>query len=160
MAEIDTGGGKKVSTKVDMTPMVDLAFLLVTFFMLTTTFSKPQTMEINMPEKNQKDEKMKVAETRTTTLILAENNKIYYYSGLAENPELNVTNFSETGIRKVLLDKVKTVKDPIVIIKAKKNSKYRNLVDVIDEMAITGVKIYAVVDITPEDEALVAKAPF
>lgn len=160
MAEIDTGGGKKVSTKVDMTPMVDLAFLLVTFFMLTTTFSKPQTMEINMPEKNQKDEKMKVAETRTTTLILAENNKIYYYSGLAENPELNVTNFSETGIRKVLLDKVKTVKDPIVIIKAKKNSKYRNLVDVIDEMAITGVKIYAVVDITSEDEALVAKAPF
>lgn len=160
MAEIDTGGGKKVSTKVDMTPMVDLAFLLVTFFMLTTTFSKPQTMEINMPEKNQKDEKMKVAETRTTTLILAENNKIYYYSGLAENPELNVTNFAETGIRKLLLDKVKTVKDPIVIIKAKKNSKYRNLVDVIDEMAITGVKIYAVVDITPQDEELVAKAPF
>jgi biopolymer transport protein ExbD len=93
MAEIDTGGGKKVSTKVDMTPMVDLAFLLVTFFMLTTTFSKPQTMEVNMPEKNQKDEKMKVAETRTTTLILSENNKIYYYSGSSENPEINVTNF-------------------------------------------------------------------
>lgn len=160
MAEIDTGGGKKVSTKVDMTPMVDLAFLLVTFFMLTTTFSKPQTMEVNMPEKNQKDEKMKVAETRTTTLILAENNKIYYYSGLAENPELNVTDFSETGIRKVLLGKVRTITDPIVIIKSKKTAKYRNLVDIIDEMAITGVKIYALVDITPEDEELVSKAPF
>ncbi|HRH33692.1 MAG TPA: biopolymer transporter ExbD [Catalimonadaceae bacterium] len=160
MAEIDTGGGKKVSTKVDMTPMVDLAFLLVTFFMLTTTFSKPQTMEVNMPEKNQKDEKMKVAETRTTTLILSENNKIYYYSGSSENPEINVTNFSETGIRKLLLEKVRTIGDPIVIIKSKKNAKYRNLVDIIDEMAITGVKIYALVDITPEDEELVAKAPF
>lgn len=160
MAEIDTGGGKKVSTKVDMTPMVDLAFLLVTFFMLTTTFSKPQTMEVNMPEKNQKDETMKVAETRTTTLILSENNKIYYYSGSNENPELNVTNFSETGIRKLLLEKVRTISDPIVIIKSKKNAKYRNLVDIIDEMAITGVKIYALVDITPEDEELVAKSPF
>lgn len=158
MAEIDTGGGKKVSTKVDMTPMVDLAFLLVTFFMLTTTFSKPQTMELNMPEKNQKDDKMKVAETRTTTLILAEDNKIFYYSGSTENPELNQTDFSEKGIRKVLLNKVRTIKDPIVIIKSKKNAKYRNLVDVIDEMAITGIKIYALVDITPEDEQLVAKA--
>jgi biopolymer transport protein ExbD len=58
------------------------------------------------------------------------------------------------------LEKVRTIGDPIVIIKSKKNAKYRNLVDIIDEMAITGVKIYALVDITPEDEELVAKAPF
>lgn len=159
MADIDTGGGKKVSTKVDMTPMVDLAFLLVTFFMLTTTFNKPQTMELNMPDKNDKNETQKIAESRTTTLVLAENNKVYYYSG-AENPQINLTDFSENGLRKLLLQKVKTIKEPIVIIKAKKEARYRNVVDVIDEMAITGIKIYAIVKITPEDLDLLAKAPF
>jgi biopolymer transport protein ExbD len=159
MADIDTGGGKKVSTKVDMTPMVDLAFLLVTFFMLTTTFNKPQTMEVNMPEKDDKESTVKVPESRTTTLVLAENNKVYYYSGSKE-PQVQLTNFSATGLRKVLLDKVKNVKDPIVIIKAKKESKYKNLVDAIDEMAITGIKIYALVDITPEDLELLEKSPY
>lgn len=142
-----------------MTPMVDLAFLLVTFFMLTTTFNKPQTMELNMPDKNDKNETQKIAESRTTTLVLAENNKVYYYSG-AENPQINVTDFSEGGLRKLLLQKVKTIKEPIVIIKAKKEARYRNVVDVIDEMAITGIKIYAIVKITPEDLDLLAKAPF
>jgi len=156
MADLDTGGGKKVSTRVDMTPMVDLAFLLVTFFMLTTTFNKPQTMEVNMPEKG---DNVKVPESRTTTLVLAENNKIYYYSGSKE-PQVQLTDYSATGLRKVLLNKVKTIKDPIVIIKAKKESKYRNLVDAIDEMAITGVRIYALVDITPEDLELLAKSPY
>ncbi len=159
MADIDTGGGKKVSTKVDMTPMVDLAFLLVTFFMLTTTFNKPQTMEVNMPEKTDDNKTMKVAESRTTTLVLAENNKVYYYSGSKE-PQIQLTDYSANGLRKVLLNKVKTVKDPIVIIKAKKESKYKNLVDAIDEMAITGIKIYALVDITPEDLELLAKSPY
>ena len=171
MADIDTGGGKKVSTKVDMTPMVDLAFLLVTFFMLTTTFNKPQTMEVNMPEKTPTKEVMKVSEKRTTTLVLAEKDKIYYYSG-AKDPQLEVTDFSEKGIRKILREKVLAAEaqkkaganpdqvDPIIIIKAKKESKYKNLVEVIDEMAITGVTIYALVDITPEDLDLVSKAPF
>lgn len=159
MAEIDTGGGKKVSTKVDMTPMVDLAFLLVTFFMLTTTFSKPQTMEVNMPDKTQDNKTMKVKESKTTTIVLAENDKVYYYTGV-ENPEVKLTNFSPNGLRKVLLDKVKTIDEPIMIIKAKKDAKYKNVVDVIDEMAITGVKIYALVDITPADLELLAKAPY
>jgi biopolymer transport protein ExbD len=55
---------------------------------------------------------------------------------------------------------VKTIQDPIIIIKAKKEAKYKNVVDVIDEMAITGVKIYALVDITPADLELLAKAPY
>jgi biopolymer transport protein ExbD len=159
MAEIDTGGGKKVSTKVDMTPMVDLAFLLVTFFMLTTTFSKPQTMEVNMPDKTQDNKTMKVKESKTTTIVLAENDKVYYYTGV-ENPEVKLTNFSPNGLRKVLLEKVKTIDEPIMIIKAKKDAKYKNVVDVIDEMAITGVKIYALVDITPADLELLAKSPY
>jgi biopolymer transport protein ExbD len=112
-----------------------------------------------MPDKTDKNETMKVAKSRTTTLILAENDKIYYYTD-PENPDIQLTNFSESGLRKVLLNKVKTIKEPIVIIKAKKESKYKNLVDCIDEMAITGIRIYALVDITPSDLELLEKAPF
>lgn len=171
MADIDTGGGKKVSTKVDMTPMVDLAFLLVTFFMLTTTFSKPQAMLVNMPDKTPNDDKIKVSEDRTTTLVLAENDKVYYYVG-AKNPELKLTDFSPNGLRKLLIDKVKRAEaqikagadpkktKPIIVLKAKKESKYKNFVDAVDEMAISGIEIYAIVDITPEDLEMIAKSPF
>jgi biopolymer transport protein ExbD len=162
MAEVDTGGGKKVSTKVDMTPMVDLAFLLVTFFMLTTTFSKPQTMEINMPDKTKDNETMKVKESRTLSLVMTKDDKIYYYQGV-EDPVLEQTDFSPNGIRKVLLKKKKEImastgEGPIVVIKSKKDARYGNLVDILDEMSITGIEIYALVDITPEDEQLVEKA--
>jgi biopolymer transport protein ExbD len=119
MAEIQTGGGggkhkggkkrgKKMSTRVDFTPMVDLGFLLITFFMLTTSMNKPKTMEINMPDKNVKDEeeKTKIKASQAITLLLTKNNKIVYYfinaqSGDPETPE--VTNFSKGGIRATLL---------------------------------------------------------
>jgi biopolymer transport protein ExbD len=168
MAEVDSSGGggkkkgpKKVSTKIDMTPMVDLAFLLITFFMLTTTFSKPKTMELNMPDKNKQDEndKQKVEETRTTTILLGEKDKIYYYTGI-QDPKVEVTDYSATGIRKVLMQKIRERpkgKDPIFIIKAMEDARYKNMVDILDEMTITNSKIYALVDITPGDVELVDK---
>lgn len=175
MAEVDTGGGKKVSTKVDMTPMVDLAFLLITFFMLTTTFSKPKAMEVNMPDKNIDDEKVKVKASLTTTFVLGEKDIIYYYSGV-ENPEVRQTDYSESGLRKVVLSDIKSKvaqfgDDPIYIIKASKDSRYKNVVDMLDEMAIAGNYVviaggkerktklsYAMVDITKDDEELIEKA--
>lgn len=163
MAEIDTGGGKKVSTKVDMTPMVDLAFLLITFFMLTTTFSKPKAMEVNMPDKTKDDKTMKVKESLTTVLVLGEDDQLAYYTGF-ENPEVHLTDYSDQGLRKMLIDKRRIVraqepgKEPIFIIKAMKTSKYKNMVDVLDEMAITRNTTYAIVDITDKDEELYRKA--
>src|SRR5688572_27220025 len=107
MAEVSGGGGgghkkgggkvrmKKQSTKIDMTPMVDLAFLLLTFFILTTTFNKPKTMEVNMPDKVQDEkEQTKVNENDILNLVLAEDNKIYWWIGLT--PPAEVTNFSKT----------------------------------------------------------------
>jgi biopolymer transport protein ExbD len=90
MAEIDSSGGgkkgggkkrsKKMSTKIDMTPMVDLGFLLITFFMLTTSMNKPKTMEINMPVKKVDEiDKQKVKASQAITLLLAENDQIVYY---------------------------------------------------------------------------------
>src|SRR6185436_14202411 len=113
MSEVQQGGGgnekggkiraKKASTKIDMTPMVDLAFLLLTFFMLTTTFNKPQTMEITMPEKPKPEDKVpEVNEKKVVTLILGANEKVYWYHGITD-PEIKVTDFSPNGVRKVLL---------------------------------------------------------
>jgi biopolymer transport protein ExbD len=120
MAEIEGGGGgghkkggkpksKKMSTRVDFTPMVDLGFLLITFFMLTTSMNKPKTMEINMPVKEvTEEEKQKVKASQAITLLLAENDKIVYYfiNDVTGDPETPViTDFSNGGIRSTLLNK-------------------------------------------------------
>jgi biopolymer transport protein ExbD len=115
-------GAKKVSTRIDFTPMVDLGFLLITFFMLTTTMIKPQTMEIAMPSKDKvpEEEQTKVKASRAITIILGENNKVYYYEGTRENeidPTLMLTDFSSTGIRKFLIERnidvmLKVANDP------------------------------------------------
>lgn len=184
-------GAKKVSTHIDMTPMVDLGFLLITFFMLTTTMIKPQTMEIAMPSKDKvsEEEQTKVKASRAITIILGKDNKVFYYEGTRENdvdPVVKVTDFSATGIRKFLiernidvmlkvenLDKERRAKDmsqeeydkkkleiisdkkaPIVIIKAMDAATYKNLIDVLDEMAICNIGRYAIVDITDFDKEL------
>jgi biopolymer transport protein ExbD len=204
MAEIDGGGGgkhkggkkrgKKLSTRVDFTPMVDLGFLLITFFMLTTSMNKPQTMEINMPVKEKdKVEDSKVKASQAITLLLAKDDKVVYYfvdavTGDPGTPQIQ--NFGAKGIRATLLEENKkrnpkldsipiykemlnkgTIKEDeykkhvfdiksykealIVVIKAADNSRYNNLVDILDEMLICNIGRYAVVDITdPEIEML------
>jgi biopolymer transport protein ExbD len=113
--ETQEGGKKKTkkqSARVDMTPMVDLMCLLITFFMLTTAFSKPKIMEIVLPERLKKDEKVdrpKAQESRTINIILGPENKIFYYNGKAVDPKtappLQETDFSATGIRQILLER-------------------------------------------------------
>ena len=165
MAEISQGGGggkgdgkvrvKKASTKIDMTPMVDLAFLLLTFFILTTTLNKPQTMELTMPEKPKGDEKLpEVNEKKVVTVILGADNKIYWYTGITD-PTVEVTTYDKTGIRKVLQQKDQEIPGMIVLIKPAKDSRYKNMVDILDEMTITSMKRFAMVKITPVDEELV-----
>jgi biopolymer transport protein ExbD len=93
-----------------MTPMVDLACLLLTFFMLTTAFSKPKVMEIVLPDNKPAENPTKVAEDKTINIILDANDKVYWYNGIAKKPpfpELNKSNFSKDGIRKMLLDRNK-----------------------------------------------------
>jgi biopolymer transport protein ExbD len=124
MAEVNTGGGgvkhqkkraKKSSTRIDMTPMVDLAFLLLTFFVLTSTFAKPKTMEINFPA-DEKDPKKNMKVNNALTFILSDKDAIYYYYGEfypAGNDKgippttLTKTDFSSEGLHKILLDRNK-----------------------------------------------------
>ncbi len=180
MSEIqakDTGGkggkkrAKKMSTKIDMTPMVDLAFLLLTFFMLTTTFAKPNVMQLTMPVKDKNilpDEQTKIKASQAVTIILAPDNKVFYYFGLNEPndktvpvPEIKVTDFSNKGIRQVLLERQKQKPDPIILIKpysnGDKTSKYKNMVDILDEMNITNQQKYALVNIGKSDLDLIKK---
>jgi biopolymer transport protein ExbD len=148
---------KKSSTRIDMTPMVDLAFLLLTFFMLTTTFNKPQTMEIIMPEKPKEEEDQPlVNEKKVITLLLGKEDKIYWYQGITD-PAVEVTDFSKDGIRKVLLEHNAAIKDMMVLIKPSDESRYKNVVDILDEMNITNIKRYAIVDITTVDKGLIKK---
>jgi biopolymer transport protein ExbD len=148
---------KKSSTRIDMTPMVDLAFLLLTFFMLTTTFNKPQTMEIIMPEKPKEEEDQPlVNEKKVITLLLGKEDKIYWYQGITD-PTVEVADFSKDGIRKILLEHNAAIKDMMVLIKPSDESRYKNVVDILDEMNITGIKRYAIVDITKVDEGLIKK---
>src|SRR5690242_680888 len=166
MAEVSQGGGggghkkdgkvrsKKSSTKIDMTPMVDLAFLLLTFFMLTTTFNKPQTMEIKLPEKPKAEDKQPlVNEKKVLTIMLAAENKIYWYTGITD-PKVELTDYSNQGIRKVLVEKNAEIKDMIVLVKPLDESKYRNVIDLIDEMNISNVTRFSFADITSGDKEL------
>lgn len=177
MAELNTapkGDGKKVRSKkqnpaVDLTAMVDLAFLLITFFMLTTTLSKPQSMDLAMPDKDEViDDKNPPTETpawRTMTIVLGEDDKVAWYGGSLEKPnpgeEPTITGYGKNGIRQIILNRSKAVQaDPrktkadeslVIIIKPSVKSNFKNFVDILDEMAITQEKRYAVVDITDED---------
>ncbi|MFN8335806.1 MAG: biopolymer transporter ExbD [Cyclobacteriaceae bacterium] len=169
MAELGGGGGggkkkggkvrvKKSSTRIDMTPMVDLAFLLLTFFVMTTTLNKPQAMQINMPDKPKEgDEQPEVNERNVLTLVLGENDKIYWYIGITD-PKVEVTNFSATGIRKVLQEKKAENPKIIVLIKSLDEARYKNMVDIMDEMSISSMQRFALVEITDVDKDLVKES--
>jgi len=179
MAEIDTsqgGGGKKkgpkkVSTKVDMTPMVDLAFLLITFFMLTTTFSTPKVMQVLMPDKTEnKNEKKDESFGKCTVIVLGDydeakkENKLYWYQVIkGQPPELAEIEYSSEKMREFFSKKKKDVaRDPdcskqgfVVVIKLKDQARFNAMVDILDEMAIVGVNRYGIQDIEPRELDLI-----
>lgn len=211
MAEIsDSGGGskgkkraKKQSTKIDMTPMVDLAFLLLTFFILTTTLAEQKTFDITMPIKTD-DTSLNQKVNNAATLILTKNDEVIYYFGEFKGVETRMEKAGFKDIRKILADRNRPVLDKIVemtkdfdkkyeenlkklngnkekldsiykanktfiwkgegnkdnqgvfaIIKYDEKAKYRNVVDMIDEMDLLGIEGYAIVkDLTPPEKQI------
>jgi biopolymer transport protein ExbD len=180
---------KKSSTHIDMTPMVDLAFLLLTFFMLTTTFSKPKTMELNMP-KNDKEKPNEI--NNGMTVLLTGDNKVFYYTGAfkPDSTQLTASSFDmDKGIHQVLLDMNKPVIDEItvlaerkekkeipdsvfkkmkkevqgrsksltVLIKTDDKAKYRNAVDMIDELNSCMIGKYALVPMEAKEYEMLQK---
>jgi len=181
MAELDTSGGghkkgpgvkkgKKLSTRVDLTPMVDLGFLLITFFIFTTTMSQPTALKLFLPDDKVTDEDQnKAKESGVLTILMGADNHIYYYEGQLKPDGSNFLSASfngENSIRDVILKKKADVrsrsrdaenpyKDFVVVIKPSADCNYKNVIDILDEMAINVVKKYALVDISDGESQLV-----
>ncbi|HTB52410.1 MAG TPA: biopolymer transporter ExbD [Ferruginibacter sp.] len=172
MAELDTssGGGHKKgpgvkkspkkSTRVDLTPMVDLGFLLITFFVFTTTMSQPTAMNLNEPKPDPKTE-LDIKESAAMTILLGKDNKIYYYYGILTDPNSQFKSSDFKDIRQLIVDKKKVTpsKDLMYIIKSDNKSTYKNSIDILDEMTICAVPPghYAEVDMSPMEATLIQK---
>ncbi len=167
MAAIEEGGdsghkkvlgvkkAKKLSTRVDMTPMVDLGFLLITFFIFSTTMSQPTAMPLLMPKDTDKpEEQNKVKASGALTIMLGKSDGIYYYEG--DDPtKIQASDYKK--IRDVIPNKRKTTeaKDFVVVIKPNDEANYQNMVVILDEMTINEVKRFALVSISPQENELV-----
>lgn len=162
----DKGGkvrSKKQSTRVDMTPMVDLGFLLITFFMFTTTFTKPNIMDLGLPAKPKPNEKVQTPEidlTNSITFIIGKDNNLFYHqkdaSGL-NTETLIKTTYDRDGVEKVIAQAKKRAKKPevfTVIIKPLDDASYKHFVDILDEMEITGSKRFGIADVKPFEKAV------
>ncbi|TZG00233.1 biopolymer transporter ExbD (plasmid) [Chryseobacterium panacisoli] len=158
---------KKQSTRVDMTPMVDLGFLLITFFMFTTTFSKPNVMDLGLPAKP-KDETKKPPPTEiklsnSISILLGKNNRVFWHQQDAtslNDQTLMETSLDREGIRKVIQQAKSRAADQTkftVIIKPTDDAIYKNFVDILDEMAITKSEQYGVTDVKPWEKAIYDK---
>lgn len=152
---------QKQSVKVDLTAMVDLAFLLITFFMLTTTLSKPTSMDLSMPDDGPS---LPVDENRTMTILVGDQNKAKCFMGTKTDASKQIDLGTrelrgEIAVRKKEVLAYSTAKGKpeqglIVLIKPDKKSNFGNLVDVLDEMAISEVPSYAIVDIEKKESTL------
>jgi len=168
----DTGGKrkgkkgrkKKPQPRIDMTPMVDLGFLLLTFFVLTTSMNTPTTMPVVVPAESDPTEEPpdKVSEKKILNLLISGKDRVYYYQGV-KDVELNQTSYAAGGIRKIIQKKgkeiaadpeLRTDADPfpmIVLIKMTDDATYKNMVDILDEMNITEQKKYMLIDVTKNE---------
>ncbi|MCB0533186.1 MAG: biopolymer transporter ExbD [Lewinellaceae bacterium] len=166
---------REAKARVDLTPMVDLAFLLITFFMLTTALVKPQVMPLVMPEKDQPELPDFRKESQVLTLLLGSKNQIYFYEGIT-HPELDSTSYAAEGLRRIILEKKKRVDaqwppsekpDPkhpgtlksvsklTILIKPTREASYKNVVDALDEMNICHVAYYVLMDISEQELAFI-----
>ena len=166
MAEMEVKGGghkqgpgvkksKKQSTRVDLTPMVDLGFLLITFFIFSTTMNQPTALNLNMPKDTPDlQDEMKVKESGSLTLMLGKGNVVYYYFGI-DPTTMETTTYK--AVRDIILKKKKSTpaEDLFIIIKPDKDATYKNAVDMLDEMNINDIQKYAMVDPSPQEYDLI-----
>ncbi|MFN3560527.1 MAG: ExbD/TolR family protein [Chloroherpetonaceae bacterium] len=163
---------KRVGFKLDMTPMVDVAFLLLTFFMLTTTFSKPKTMEINLPAEKNEETKVEIAESNVLTVRVMEGDKAYWNIGFKPPEAIELYDTDDNAkpsisdkFRKMLRENRDRIRQEVgedvmvLVLKLDKKARYRNLVDIIDELNIANppIKRFSIADFTEADGEEIAQ---
>jgi biopolymer transport protein ExbD len=142
---------KRVSIRIDMTPMVDVAFLLLTFFMLTTVFSKPQTMEINLPP--DAETTVEVAESNLLTLRIDIDGSIWWNTG---TEALNKVEFKD--LRGMLIERNRANPKLITLLKIDREGKYTMMVDVMDELNLANITRFTLAPMLPADKEQIKKA--
>lgn len=144
------------STRVDLTPMVDLGFLLITFFVFTTTMSTVTAMGMVTPKDVDSTINDPVCESCVITVLPSANNKLYYYEGAEKNADYKLTDYSASGLRTLLMKKKAAAKainkDAILIIKPGATSSFNNLINIIDESNICMYKRYYLDKVNSEEE--------
>jgi biopolymer transport protein ExbD len=160
MGAVDTpeGGGSRrkgsglrrpkhrISIRIDMTPMVDVAFLLLIFFMVTTVFRQPQAMEINLPPK---DQSVKVAQSHVIVLRVNSQGNIFW--NMVTDMEAPPTPVTMHDVGKLLRDHLAQDPDLITIIKVNRDAQYHYMVDLMDELALSNVERFSLAPMTPRD---------
>lgn len=165
--EIMPRNGKRASTKVDLTAMVDLGFLLITFFMLASTLAKPFTMQILKPAVD--GDPSLYPESKTATLLIGTRDKVYTYamSDVMASPsdfKIDSVDYTSNGLRRYIQRRQDEVKAKwgdkdmlLVLIKPLPGASYKHMVDVLDEMMISQVRRYAIMKAeTPVDSMVVS----
>jgi biopolymer transport protein ExbD len=144
---------------VDLTPLVDLAFLLITFFIFTTTMSAPTAMKLNLPKDTDKPEELnKAKESGALTLILDADRSIFYYEGILAVDGSNFKQAPFSEIRDIIMKKKSSTNpdDLVIVIKPTDDCTFEDVVDALDEMTIADIKRYAMVDVSDSEKELIA----
>lgn len=154
-------GVKKKNIRMDMTPMVDLGFLLITFFMFAASFSKPSVMDLGLPAKSTLPGPANTIGTdNQVTFILGKDHRIFYYQQEIDQlsaKDLSETSYSGLAVAKTIQKLKKAASKPdifTVIIKPSDDSTYKDFVDVMDEMALSKHEIYGVTDLKEKEKAV------
>ncbi len=143
--------GRRLGTRIDFTPLVDVAFLLLTFFMFTTSMSRPQVMEINLPP--DKNVKVEIGESNLLTLRVSDKGDVFWNIGL-EAP----TRIAATDLRPFLRDKSQANPKLVVLLKIERTGKYTQMVNLIDDFGRSNVERFSLAPLLEQDKVLMAKA--
>jgi len=135
---------RRVGVRIDMTPMVDVAFLLLIFFMVTTVFRTPQALEINLPP--DKDVKIEVAESKVLTVRVLPDNRAYWRRGTDPWARSDVASLG------AVLQPFKESKDLVVLIKIDREAKFNDMVDIIDELDLAKLTRFSLSTLTPDEK--------
>jgi len=141
---------RRVGVKIDNTPMVDVAFLLLTFFMLTTTMNKPQTMEINLPPSN--DVTVEVAQSNLMTLRVKEDGAIFWNIGVDKQEKVEFK-----GLRALMDERNRANPKLITLIKIDRKGKYQMMVDIMDELNLANVTRFSLAPMEDADQKILSK---